>query len=148
MDLKTIQNAMVAAMKAGQKGRKGVLSELVAAIKKAAIDKKCKEDIPDLLVAEVLLKEKKSTEEMIKLCHPEREDLLVQYNLRLSIIEEFAPKVIESKDEIKKEILSIVGAQIEFSKKNKGLLMKTLSKELKGKANMKIVNEVLEEMLV
>ena len=50
MTLDTIMKEMVAAMKAKDKARKDVLSSLVDAVKKAAIDKNCRNNIPEDMV--------------------------------------------------------------------------------------------------
>ena len=60
MNIKTLQNDMIAAMKAKEKGRKDAISALVSAVKKTAIDEGCREDIPESLVDRVILKEQKT----------------------------------------------------------------------------------------
>ena len=50
MTLETLQKEMVKAMKEKEKVRKAVFSNLVAAVKKTAIDKKCKDNISEELV--------------------------------------------------------------------------------------------------
>ena len=50
MEIKTLQNDMIAAMKAKEKGRKDAISALVSAVKKAAIDEGCRDNIPEELV--------------------------------------------------------------------------------------------------
>lgn len=94
MTLETLQKEMIVAMKNKDKERKETLSSLIGAIKKAAIDQKCKENITEKLVDEVILKEKKTVQEMIDTCPANRETLLQEYKTRMSIIEEFAPQLI------------------------------------------------------
>ena len=65
MQLQTLQSAMIAAMKNKDKPRKAVLSSMVDAVKKAAIDKNCRDNVPESLVDEVLLKYKKMMQEMM-----------------------------------------------------------------------------------
>ena len=55
MKLETLQKDMIAAMKARDKERKDAISSLVSAVKKAAIDGGCREDVPESLVDQVLL---------------------------------------------------------------------------------------------
>ena len=45
-------------------------------------------------------------------------------------------------------ITSIVPTGTAFVKKDRGIIMKTIAPHFKGKADMKIVNQVLNEMLV
>ena len=56
MDIETLRKDMVAAMKAKDKPRKEAISSLVSAVKKAAIDAGCREDIPAEMVDQVILK--------------------------------------------------------------------------------------------
>lgn len=149
MTLETLQSEMIKAMKAKDKSRKDTISSLIGAIKKTAIDKKCKDNITKELVNEVILKEKKTVQEMIDTCPKEREDLLYEYQIRMAIISEFAPKLVTNKDEIKRMILQVLpdSSEININKENKGHIMKVVMPAMKGKADMKLVNEVLGELL-
>ena len=149
MTLEKLQSEMIAAMKAKNKSRKDTISSLIIAIKKTSIEKRCKDNITEDLVNEVILKEKKTVQEMIDTCPKERTELLQEYNERLNIINEFAPKLVTDKDEIKRMILSSLpdSTEISINKSNKGQIMKHVMPYMKGKADMKIVNEVLEDML-
>lgn len=148
MTLKILQNAMVAAMKERNKERKDTISSLIGAIKKTAIDKKCKDNITEDLVNEVILKEKKTVQEMIDTCPSTREDLLNEYEHRLAVIAEFAPKLMTDPTEIKETIIALLAeADVESTKANKGVIMKTVMPVMKGRADMKIVNQVVGEML-
>lgn len=147
MDLKTLQKEMIKAMKDGDMDRKSVLSNAIAAIKKAAIDKRIREDIPEDLVDEVLLKEKKTIQEMIDTCPADREETLAEYNVKMVIISEYAPTLLTDENEIKEKILSIINDKIELTKTNRGVIMKQIAPELKGKADMSIVNKVLSKLL-
>ena len=50
MNMETLRADMVAAMKAREKEKKEAISSLVSAVKKAAIDEGCRDDIPEELV--------------------------------------------------------------------------------------------------
>ena len=97
MDVKTLQQDMVAAMKARDKGRKDAISALVSAVKKAAIDEGCREDIPEALVDRVILKELKTVKEQLDTCPKERADLLEEYQQRYDVMKEYAPAMIDRK---------------------------------------------------
>lgn len=148
MTLEKLQTEMIAAMKAQNKPRKETISALVSAVKKAAIDKKCKENITEELVNEVILKEKKTVQEMIDTCPTTREDLLNEYEHRLAVINEFAPKLMTDEKEIELIIIGLLAEkQIEAVKNNKGQIMKAVMPVMKGKADMKIVNQVLAKII-
>ena len=146
MTLETLQSAMIAAMKDRNKSRKDSISSLISAVKKAAIDKMCRDNITEELVNEVILKEKKTVQEMVDTCPAERADLLEEYRARLEVINEFAPKLISDEGELKALIESIL-ATLGDEANNKGAVMKAVMPQLKGKVDMKVANKVLNEML-
>lgn len=150
MTLETLQKEMITAMKARNKHRKDTISSLIGAIKKTAIDEKCKDNITEDLVNKVLLKEKKTVQEMIDTCPKERTDLSEEYNQRMAIINEFAPQMM-SEDEIRafveEQLIELTSVNVIISPKIQGMVMKNISPMLKGRANMKVVNKIVSEML-
>lgn len=145
MELKLLQNEMIKAMKAKDKMRKDTISALIGNIKTAAINENCRNDIPESLVDKVILKEKKTIQEMIDTCPADREDTLIEYCMRMSIIEEFAPKLMSEK-EIREYVQSVISTVDGIDVKNKGSIMKLISPMLKGKADMKMVNQIATEI--
>ncbi len=134
---------MVAAMKAKDKPKKDAISSLIAAVKKVAIDEGCRENIPSELVDRVILKEIKTVQEQVDTCPDERVELKAEYRQRLEYISAYAPKQL-SADEVK-QVLTEKFAEV-LSTKNKGLIMKTVMAELKGKADGKVINAVVAEL--
>lgn len=143
MELATLQSAMIAAMKAKDKPRKDAISALVSAVKKAGIDAGCREDIPTSMVDQVILKELKSVKEQIDTCPESRGDLKEEYQFRYNVMQEFAPQQM-SAEEVK-EVLQEKFAEV-LATKNKGMIMKTVMAELKGKADGKVINQVVAEL--
>ena len=143
MKFDTLQKDMIAAMKAHDKARKDSISVLVSAAKKLAIDGGCREDIPEDMVDQAVLKELKSVKEQIETCPKDRTDLLEEYNARLKVFEEYAPKML-SAEEVE-TILKEKFAEV-IAGKNKGMIMKTIMPELKGKADGKVINEVVAKL--
>ena len=140
MDIKTLQQDMVAAMKARDKGRKDAISALVSAVKKVAIDEGCREDIPEALVDRVILKELKTVKEQLDTCPKERADVLEEYQLRYDVMKEYAPAMMSAEEVeayIKDKFAEVVVT------KNKGQIMKAVMAELKGKADGKVINQVV-----
>ncbi len=144
MKLEVLQKDMIAAMKEKNKEVKDAISATIAAIKKVAIDEGTREDIPEELVDRVILKELKSLKEQIDTCPDERVDLKEQYQKRYDIVSQYAPKLM-SKDEIK-AILSEKFSDV-IATKNKGMIMKAVMAELKGKADGKDINAAVAELL-
>ena len=142
----TVRAEMVAAMKAGDKERKDVLSLLLAALKNKAIDKR--EDLTEEEENQVVLKEIKQISETLELTPADREDIIAQCKLRIAVLNEFAPKMMDA-DEIK-AIITEVLASLEIEQptgKDKGRIMKELMPKVKGKADGKLVNEILASMM-
>lgn len=148
MTLEKLQSEMVQALKDGNKLRKQVLSELVGAVKKAAIDKKCKDDIPETLVDETLLKYKKVVQEQIDTCPADRPQMLENYKDQMKIVAEFAPVLMTSPVQIEIAVRRLIlDNNIEPVKSNRGAIMKVVAANLKGKADMSIVSKVVGEIL-
>ena len=143
MQLEQLRKDMMAAMKARDKERKDAISALVSAVKKNAIDAGCRDDIPEDMVNSTIMKELKTVQEQIDSCPKDRADLLQQYQTRYDIMKEYAPKLL-SKEEVK-AILQERYADVKETK-NKGQIMKTVMQELKGKADGKVINEVVTEL--
>ena len=148
MKLETLQNEMVTAMKNKDKFRKLVISDLIAAVKKVAIDKNCRDNITEIMVDEVLLKCKKTAQEMIDTCPVDRVETLKEYEEQMKIISEFAPTLITDETTLSHMVLtSLEENGIEPTKQNKGLVMKTVMPKLKGKADMAVANKVISQLL-
>lgn len=141
MELKVLQSEMVAALKARNKFRKDVISSLVGAVKKAAIDKNCRDNVTEELVNAVLIKEQKTMQEMIDTCPATRPEVLAEYTAKKQIIDEFAPQVITDPAQIKTMVEAI---GIDLTKKNRGVIMKVLKDNL---VDMKVANQVVGGML-
>ena len=143
MTAQELQKAMIDAMKAHDAERKEVISLLVAAVKKTAIDAGTRDNIPEEMVNTVILKELKATKEQIDTCPASREDLLTQYKYKLSVVEEFAPRML-SAEEIEKILTERFPDVI--ATKNRGMIMKNVMAELKGKADGKLISEVVAKL--
>ena len=140
MEMETLQKEMIAAMKARDKVRKDAISGLVSAAKKAAIDEGCRDDIKEELVNRVILKELKTVKEQIDSCPESRPDLKEEYQARYDIYQEFAPAMM-SAEEVEKFITEKFADVL--ASKNKGMIMKNVMPELKGKADGKVNNQVV-----
>ena len=84
---------------------------------------------------------------MLDTCPSDRLEQLEEFTLRIEILKEIAPKMMD-KSEIERCVIQIAGENnIELIIKNKGQLMKTIMPKLKGKADGKLVNAIVQEML-
>lgn len=143
MEFKKLQSDMVAAMKAKDKQRKEAISNLIAAVKKVAIDEGVRENIPDELVDRVILKELKSAKEQLDTCPDSRQDLKAEYEFNCNVISEYAPKQM-SEAEIEEFIRNEAAEHV--AAKNKGMIMKTVMGKLSGKADGKLISAVADRL--
>lgn len=143
MQLEKLQKDMMEAMKAHDKERKESISVLYSAAKKIGIDNGCRDNVPEEMVDQAILKELKSVKEQIETCPADRTELLEEYKARLAVFEEYAPKML-SAEEVE-ALLNDKFAEVVASK-NKGLIMKTVMPELKGKADGKTISDVVAKL--
>ncbi len=145
--IEIVRAEMVKAMKAGDKGRKDALSALLTALKNVAIDKRA--DLTPEEEDAVVLKEIKQLKETLESAPADRTEIIEECTLRLAVLGEFAP-VFLSEEEIKviiSEVLS--GLEItEPTAKDKGRIMKELMPRVKGKADGKLVNDLVAALFV
>ena len=141
-----VRSAMMAAMKAKDKDRKDALSALLTALKNKAIDKRA--DLTEEEETQVILKEIKQLKETIEMTPADRTDILAECNSRLTVLEEYAPKMMDEAEikAVVSEVLTSLGLDAPTAKE-KGKIMKELMPKVKGKADGKLVSEVVASFL-
>lgn len=143
MQFEQLQKDMIAAMKERNKTRKDAISTLVSAAKKVAIDEGTRDNISEEIVDRVILKEIKTVKEQIDTCPASREDLRNEYQARLDVFQEYVPKMLSAQEVeafLTEKYTDLV------AQKNKGLIMKTVMPELKGKAEGSVINQVVAKL--
>ena len=143
MTVEALRKDMVAAMKAKDKTTKDAVSSLISAVKKAAIDEGCREDVPEALVDRVILKELKTVKEQLDTCPENRDDLRAEYQARYDVFNEYAPKLMSAEEveaELKEKFADVIAT------KNKGQIMKTVMPAFKGRADGKVINQIVAKM--
>ena len=135
-----VRSAMVAAMKAKDKDTKETLSALLAALKNKAIDKRA--DLTEEEEVQVILKE------TLEMTPADRTDIIEECEKRIAVLEQYAPKMMDEA-EIKEVIAGVLsGLGIDApTPKDKGRIMKELMPKVKGKADGKLVNDILTGMM-
>ena len=141
-----VRSAMMAAMKAKDKERKDALSALLTALKNKAIDKRA--DLTEEEETQVILKEIKQLKETIEMTPADRTDILTECNSRIAVLEEYAPKMMDEAEikAVVSEVLTSLGLDAPTAKE-KGKIMKELMPKVKGKADGKLVSEVVASFL-
>ena len=137
---------MVKAMKAKDKDTKETLSMLLAALKNKAIDKRA--DLTPEEETQVILKEIKQLKETLEMTPADRTDLIEEAQKRLSVLEEYAPKMMDEAEikEVVASVLAEMGLDAPTAK-DKGKIMKNLMPKVKGKADGKLVNEIVSAFM-
>ncbi|HPF17418.1 MAG TPA: GatB/YqeY domain-containing protein [Thermotogota bacterium] len=136
-DLKT-------AMKARDEVRVRTLRMVVAAIKNRLVDKK---DLGDEDVIEILAKEAKLRKDAIdEFTKANREDLAQSEEEELGIIRDYLPEKL-NEDELRTIILDAIEEQHINSASGLGLVMKMIMPKVKGRADGKIVNKMVRDLL-
>ncbi len=141
-----VRKAMMDALKAGDKPRKEALSLLLSALKAKFIDKRA--DLTEDEENAVVYKEIKEAKETLDTTPADRTDIIEECRLRISAWSEFAPARMDE-DAIRAvitETLAELGIA-EPSAKDKGRLMKVLMPKLNGKAEGRLVNQIVGEIL-
>ena len=137
---------MVKAMKAEDKDTKETLSMLLAALKNKAIDKR--EDLTPEEETQVILKEIKQTKETLDMTPADRTEIIEECNKRLAVLEQYAPKMMDEAEikEVVASVLAEMGLDAPTAK-DKGKIMKNLMPKVKGKADGKLVNEIVSTFM-
>ena len=144
--IEEVRGDMFKAMKAGDKETKETLSMLLAALKNKAIDKRG--DLTEEEEVLVVLKEIKQTKEALEMAPGDRTDIIEECTKRLAVLEQYAPKMMGEADirEVISATLSELGIEAPTAK-DKGRIMKVLMPKVKGKADGKLVNELLTSVM-
>lgn len=146
----TLKADMTKALKDGDKERRLTLADIVATIDKTSTSGKTRLEITDALVDEVLIKYKKTIQEMVDGCPADRPKLKAEYENKLAITLEYAPKVVDNPFEVETLILNFACENnLVLTKSNKGAIMKAIMPFLKQhNCDMKVANGVLNKVIV
>ena len=141
-----VRKAMMDALKAGDKPRKEALSLLLSALKAKNIDKRA--DLTEDEENAVVYKEIKEAQETLDTTPADRAEIVDECRLRIAVYSEFAPKRMDEAEihQVIAETLSELGIDAPTAK-DKGRLMKTLMPKLNGKAEGRLVNQLVGEVL-
>jgi hypothetical protein len=140
-----IFNDMKKALKCQEKLRLSTLRMIRAAIKNAEISKREKLNENEIIaiIASNLKKVEESLDMFIK---GQRPDLADKAKKEIEIIKEYLPEQL-SEEEIKKVAKGIILKFNFKSSKDIGLVMREIAPQLKGKADGKLVNKIVRDLL-
>lgn len=136
---------MKRSMKAKDGNRVSVLRFLLSSIQNREIEKKEPLDDEEVL-AEITSSAKRRRESMEAFKEGDRMDLVEKEEAELAILQEYLPEQL-SPDEIRSVVQEVVQSTGAASVSDIGKVMKELMPRLRGKADGKLVNEIVQEVL-
>lgn len=141
-----LQDDLRGALKSGEKVEAEVLRFLLAIIHNREIEKKTQGKDPSLSdeeIIEVLSKEAKKRKEAIELFKKgDRGDLVSKEEAEIKIVLKFLPQEL-SREAIGKEIENIIAS----GRKDFSSVMKEAMSKMKGRADSRLVAEIIKEQL-
>ena len=143
---KEIRTKMTDALKAGDKDTKNVYSAILNALTNKAKELLVTELSPEQEI-EVIQKLVKQNKESIDTCPADRTEMLATLNFERNILLLYMPKQMDEAEieAVIRGVLSDLGIETPTGK-DKGRIMKNLMPLVKGKADGKLVNEVLAKI--
>lgn len=143
--LEQLKKDMIEAMKNKEKERLTVIRMVKAALDKERIDKKV--EITDDLLIDVVNKQIKMRNDSItEFKKANRLDLVEKTEFELEVLKKYLPEQLTT-EELEKLINEIFEVVKPEGQKDMGKIMKELTPKIKGKADMKIVSELIKEKL-
>ena len=132
------------ALRARDARRKSVIRLALAAVRNAEIERG---DLDEAGVASVLQKEARQRRDtIVELRGANRPDLLAREELELAILEEYLPRLL-SRAEIADEARQVIDEIGATGMAQMGPVMRQLMGKLKDRAEGRVVNEVVRELL-
>ena len=143
--LDTIQSDMYAAMKSGDKQRSGTLRVALSTLKDKKIEKQ--EDLTDMeeiKIIQNLVKQRKEAADIYK--ENGRNDLMENENAELEILNTYLPQMMSDDDlrALIKKVVSEIGAT---DLSDIGKIMPEVMKQTAGKADGKMAQSIVRELL-
>jgi hypothetical protein len=137
-----IQKRIISALKRKNQTELKVLRFILSQINYAEIDKKQKLTDQDIIL--LMQKEMKKRLEAIEMFKKSnRTDIVMDEENQVDIIKEFLPKQL-SEDEIEKIIEKVISID---ENANMGMIIRKVMEETKGKADGKIIAEIVKQKL-
>lgn len=142
-----VKNDLKEAMKEKNVIKKGTLQLLLADLQRE--EKESKKELTDEKAIEIVQRKVKQTRQALEeFKKADRLDLVDQSKIEIEILEVYLPKQL-SEEEITSIITNLMASLniVKGEVNKKGLLMKELMPKVKGKADGKLVNEIVIKLL-
>jgi hypothetical protein len=142
---KQIQDAVIAAMKSGDKPRLAVIRLITSSIKQVEVDERTElDDARVIAILDKMVKQRRESISQFKLAS--RDDLINQESFEIDIIQEFLPQALseEEVDDIVNQAITETGAS---SIKDMGKVMGLVRPKIIGRADMGEVSGRIKAIL-
>ena len=146
MDLQSqLMADLKVAMRERDDARKGAIRMALAALKNARVDKNA--DLTEEEMLAVLAKEVRQRRDSLSEYEKAgREDLVAEEQAALDILEVYMPQML-SEDEIADVAREVIGELGATSPKEMGQVMREMMSRVKGRADGRLVNQVVRQLL-
>ncbi len=135
------------AIRSGDEARKRALRSLITAISRAAREGNALRELSDDEIVQIIAREAKKREEAIEMyVRGGRDDLVAAEEAELAILRQYLPRQL-TREEIAaraREVIAEVGAS---GPKDMGKVMKVLMAEMRGRADGRLVSDVVRALL-
>jgi uncharacterized protein YqeY len=137
---------MKTAMRAKDKVRLSIIRMIKNEIDKREID--TRKELNDVESIEAVTSYKKVVAQQLEYANDAKnEEKIEEYTFELSVVNEYLPQQL-SQSEVEAIVQELISANGFTGVKDKGALMKLLMPEVKGKADGKLVSDVVSSLLV
>ncbi len=143
---KDISKKLKEAMKAGKKVEVSVLRMVISEIKNKKIDEGLKELEDDKTLGVIQKIARQHKESISQFTEGNRSDLVAAEEEELAILKEYLPEQL-SPEAVKKIVNEVISDTGVTSLKEIGQVMKEVMARVKGRADGKIINQVVKEQL-
>jgi uncharacterized protein YqeY len=133
-------------MKSGDKVKVGVLRLLLSAVRYSEIAKQVEESTDADIIGVIAKEIKQRNESILAYKQGNRPDLVAQEEAELAILQTYMPQQASREEVVAtaKKIIAEISAQ---TIRDKGKVMPKLIAEFKGKADGKLINDIVTELL-
>ena len=152
MDLRQqLMDDLKEAMRQQDELRKRAIRSVIAALKKAETDLTASGDrvhLDDSDILAIIAKQAKQRQESIdEFSKAGRQDLVVQEEAELNVLQAYLPRQL-TREEIEVEARKVIEEVQATGPRDMGKVMSPLMARLRGRADGKLVNQVVRELLV
>ena len=142
---KQLRDALTEALKSGETQRKTTLRMALASIKNAEVE--AREELDEGLVLNLVQKEVKARQETIEAAKKaQRPDLIEKAEHEIKILNEFLPQQLSS-EELRVLVQEAIQESGASSMAEIGKVMGALMPKIRGKADGKLANQIVRELL-